>query len=421
MGGKVGGRLFAGVLTAVAMSVAVTVPGAAVAATTPPDVWSSDAAGGGHTYANTGETAISSTSAAKLKAAWKTTNGSSFVAPAVVGGVAYHAINPGNANDQSTVVASSVRTGARLWSVSLPESEYYRGQSVSGGVAVLPFEGWHRLGGVTAVDLSTHKVLWSRSRPASTIDPGNDDGTGGPVAVDSGNAYLLAGNNDLTAYNLKTGALLWHLDPSAGVKAIAAGGGRLYTGGYPSGGGPGLVAYNGSTGKKEWTAPGLYGQPAVDGSVVLAPTYQGVGSVAAAGCAASTCKLTWSESFGAQPDSIVIGAATPTTFFVAFEPTSSDTGRLKRISTTTGTVQWTYRTPQPLGQVPIRAGNTVWVLTDIHTVKGWSVSTTASAALKTITLPSADDGVVGGIADAGGSLLVDIFAGDLTAYRIPGS
>lgn len=342
----------------------------------------------------------------------------SLVAPAVVGRVLYRAVNPDNANDHATFVAASARTGARLWSVTLPESQYYRGQSVADGISVLPFEGWHKLAGVTAVDLSTHKLLWSRSRPASAN--GNNDGTGGPIAVDSGRVHLLAGDDNLSAYNLKSGALLWHRDPAYHVQAIAAGGGRLYTGGSYSGAGPGLIAYDGATGQQQWTT-GLYGQPVIVGSLVPADYGTGLGAVPAAGCGAATCNRIWTKTFGAAPGSIAIGAATASSFYLAYTTTSNSTGRLMRIATSNGAVQWTYANPQPFGDAPIRAGGTVWIQTALHTVKGWSVAATGTAALKTITLPSTDNGVAGGLADANGSLLVDIFAGTLTAYRIPGS
>lgn len=413
------GRPFITVLTALAAGAALTVSAvAATAATTPPDQWTSESAGAGHTNANVGESVITPTSASKLRAAWQTGNGASFVAPAVVGGVVYRAVNPDNADDHATFIAASARTGARLWSVTLPESQYYRGQSVVNGIAVLPFEGWHKLAGVTAVNLSTHKVLWSRSRPPSAN--GNNDGTGGPVAVDSGRVYLLAGDDDLSAYDLQTGTLLWHHDPAYYVQAIAAGGGRLYTGGSYSGAGPGLIAYDGATGRQQWTA-GLYGQPVVVGSLVLADYGTGVGAVSAAGCGAGTCKRIWTRTFGAEPESIAIGAATASSFYVAYTTTSNNTGRLMRIATGSGAPQWTYANPESFGDAPIRAGGTVWIQTALHTVKGWSVAATGTGALKTITLPSADNGVGGGLADANGSLLVDIFAGALTAYRVPGS
>ncbi|HEU5270199.1 MAG TPA: PQQ-binding-like beta-propeller repeat protein [Jatrophihabitans sp.] len=391
-------------------------------AATPPDQWTSEYAGGANTSANLGEQLITAATASQLTQAWQTANGADFVAPAIVNGVVYHVINAGNASIPGQFVAVSARTGAQLWSTALPPyAWYYRGQTIAGNIALLPFEGIHELGGITAVDLTSHAVLWSRSRPPSTTNPSNDDGTGGPIAVDSGRVFLNAGNNAISAYDINTGALLWQLDPPDGVRGIAAAGGRLYTGGFPSYPGPGLAVYDGATGKQLWTSPYLYGIPVVVGSYVVVPTAQGVAAVAAAGCGKSVCPRIWSAGItDANPQAILIGGATSSTLFVTATLTDN-TARLIRLNTSTGARQWTVNLAQPSGEVPIRAGDTVWVMANANAVIGWSATATTSTHLRKISLPSNSYGAVGGLAAAGGSLVVDVWPYTLTAYRVPGT
>jgi outer membrane protein assembly factor BamB len=397
-------------------------PAVAAGATTPPDQWTSEYAGGANTSTNSGEQLITPSTAPQLTQAWQFSNGATFVAPAIVNGVVYHVANAGNASIPAQFIALSARTGAQLWSTALPTDVwYYRGQTVAGNIALLPFEGLHARGGITAVDLTTHAVLWSRSRPPSTTDPSDDDGTGGPIAVDSGRVYLDAGNSALSAYDINTGALLWQLDPPDGIRGIAAAGGLLYTGGYVSYPGPGLAAYDGATGKQRWTSPYLYGMPVVTGNYVVVPTAQGVAAVAAGGCGQAVCPRIWSAGItDANPQSILIGGATSSTLFVT-ATLSDNTARLIRLNTTTGARQWTVNLAEPSGEIPIRAGDTVWVMANANAVIGWSATATTSTHLRKISLPSNSYGTTGGLAAASGSLIVDVWPYTLTAYRVPGT
>lgn len=410
------------VLAAVLLAPLLVWVGSEAAAATVPDQWVSEYAGGQNTSTNAGEQVISAANAPQLSQAWQVASGGTFVAPAIVDGVVYQAVNSANASVAGSFVALSARTGQQLWSIPLePNAQYYRGQTISGGIALLPFEGWHQLGGITAINLATHQVLWSRSRPPSITNPGNDDGTGGPIVVDSGRVYLIAGNNDLSAYDIQTGALLWHLDPPDGIRGIAAAGGTLYTAGYPSAAGPGLAAYNGAGGSLSWTSPGLDGIPVVVGNTVLAPTAQGVAAVAAAGCGQASCPRLWSAGItNANPQDILIGGADSNTFFVS-ATLSDNTARLMRFGTATGTRQQTINLAQPSGEIPIRVADTVWLMANSNEVIGWPAGSTSSTPLKRIYLPANSYGTVGGLAAASGSLIVDVWSAGLTAYRVPGT
>lgn len=417
-------RALRSALTAVLLAplLVVSSGGSAAAATAAPDQWLSEYAGGQNTSTNAGEQLIGTATAAKLAQAWQVTNGGTFVAPAIVNGVVYQAVNSGDGTVTSSFVALSAKTGQQLWSTLLePTARYYRGQTIVGNVALLPFEGWHELGGITAVDLTTHRVLWSRSRPQSTTDPSSDDGTGGPIVADSGRVYLIAGDNDLSAYDIQTGGLLWHLDPSVSIRGFAAAGGRLYTGGYPNYPGPGLTTYDGATGAQLWTSPGLYGIPVAVGNTLLVPTAGGVAAVAAAGCGQAVCPRLWSAGIAdAYSESILIGGADQNTFY-ATASLVDRTARLIRFSTTTGARQQTINLAEPSSEIPIRVADTVWLMANADEVIGWSATGTSSTPLRRLYLPSNAEGVAGGLAAASGSLVVDVWASGLVGYRVPGA
>lgn len=389
----------------------------------PPDVWASEYAGVGGPSSNEGEHLLSAASVPRLATAWQQATPGGFVAPAIVNGVVYHAANVDDAGNHGELVASSAKTGARLWSVALPaNAKYYRGQTVVGNLVVLPFEGWQQLGGITAVSITTRKVVWSRTRPASA-DPRNDDGTGGPIVVDSGRVYLDAGNDALSAYNVTTGALLWHMNPSSGwVQGMAAAGGLLYTAGQAGASqDPGLIVYNGATGKLAWKSPNLVGIPVVVGGRVVVPSYQGVAGLAATGCGHTTCTPLWSTSLpDSEPGQILLGAADAHTIFVAAS-FSDRTSRVERLSVATGKLQWSAKLSVLSVGVPIRAGNTVWVSADGDALLCWSVTATTGTPLRRIAETSNMYGVVQGLAAAAGSLVVESWPDTLTAYRVPGT
>ncbi len=98
-----------------------------------------------------------------------------------------------------------------------------------------------------------------------------------------------------------------------------------------------------------------------------------------------------------------------------------NTSRLIRLSTSTGVRQWTVNLSRPSGEIPIRAGDTVWLMINANAVRGWSVTATTATPLRTIALPDNSYGTAGGLAAANGSLVVDVWPSTLTAYRVPGT
>ncbi len=139
-----------------------------VASAAPVDSWPSADAGAGQARYNAGESVITPANAGRVQRAWAAQPASGMsAAPAVVSGVAYHVVGTGNVFKPGSFTATSVRTGATLWTVRLPVGvQYLDGVSVSGRRAVISFDGHDRPGGVLAVDLPTRRVAWTRSLPA---------------------------------------------------------------------------------------------------------------------------------------------------------------------------------------------------------------------------------------------------------------
>jgi outer membrane protein assembly factor BamB len=200
------------------------------AAAAVPDQWAATYGSAANTGTNAGERAVTAATAKRLQPSWRVTGGARSVSPVIVGNVVYQAVNGYAGDDPSYLEARDVRTGKRLWRLRLPHGlgdAYLNGPSVSGTVLVLPYAGGnHRRSGLTAVDIRTRKVLWTRSR--SPFDAQDTSGTGGPAVVDGGRIHLLAGL-DLSSYDLRTGRALWRKKaPGRGFGAIAAAGGKLY-------------------------------------------------------------------------------------------------------------------------------------------------------------------------------------------------
>ena len=401
----------------------------ASAATTPPDVWSSPSGRVGNPGTNTGEHIIGTSNAAQLKPAWVAGENTESVAPAIVNGLAYRIVNPGKADEHSQLQALSAKTGAELWSSTLPaHRRYLYGETIVNQMVLLPFAGDNVLNGVTGIDMNTHKIVWSRARPASRTDPGNDDGTSSRLAVNQGRLYLY-GNTVLCALNVYTGAIVWRREVPGFIQGIAASGDRVSTAGFHDTAAPagGLKVYNGETGVLEWTAPDAYNTPVVVGARVIVPNEDRVSAFSTAGCGAMTCSPLWTTKIGnAYPAYTTIGGADASTLFVD-GPSVGDTPltNLARLSTTTGKLQWQVTLPDSYSAVaPIRAGNMVWQTVETgqtERLMGWSVTATSSKPVATITVQPSDDGDDGNLSDADGTLIVANLNRSMTAYRIPGT
>ncbi|MGI8591100.1 MAG: PQQ-binding-like beta-propeller repeat protein [Nakamurella sp.] len=415
------------ILSTVGFLVASSVPAGATT-TTPPDTWTSAYSGVGNPGTNESEHVITAATASRLKPAWVADQNTEAVAPAIVDGVVYRIVNPGNVHEHGNLQALSVRTGAKLWSVTLPANRsYYYGETVVNQMVLLPFAGYTMLNGITAVDMNTHKIAWNRTRPRSRTNPGNDDGTSNPLVVNRGRAYVY-GNTVLSAFNVYTGAIVWRREVTGYIQGIAASGDRVFTAGFHGSNPPaGLNVYNGESGALEWTAPNAYHDPVVVGSRVIVPNDERVSAFATAGCGQPTCAPLWTTKIGnAYPPWLSIGGADAHTLFVD-GPSEGSTPltTLQRLSTTTGKLQWQVTLPDSYSAVPpIRAGNVVWETVDPHqteTLMGWSVTATTATPVASIQVQPHDNGDDGSLSAADGTLIVSNLNSSMTAYRIPGT
>src|SRR4051812_19600153 len=117
---------------------------------------------------NPGETTITPSSAPKVTQAWNTTWASyGPTAPTVVDGVVYYLHRFLNVNDPNALVAASAKTGKTLWQVplSLTNTYWYQdGVTVAGHLALMSFQVPGTFGaGLMAVDLTTHRIAWTRT------------------------------------------------------------------------------------------------------------------------------------------------------------------------------------------------------------------------------------------------------------------
>jgi|GEM_PF-1616400 len=400
----------------------------------PPDRWLSTLGTAGGTSTNAGEHVLTPATAGSLAVRWQLAEPTSgglpeyggYAAPSVLDGVAYHPYSRYSAPQGGRLVASSVTTGAELWSTPLPARpdtgrSYVFGQAISGNLVVVPYTGWHEPGGLVAVNRSTRTIAWSASRPAAS-PPAGDSSVGGPVVVDGGRAYLQAGEDAVVAYRLTDGALLWQDPRPDYVTGVAAANGQVVTTSDDGG----LVVYDGATGARLWSSPWGNGTPVIAGGRIFVSTAGGyVAAFRAAGCGVAVCDPLWTTRVpSAATGTVAVGAADSATVFVSatiLSPTGPNTGAVLRLSAVSGRVAWRSGTLRESVSRPVRLGDTVWVLVFGDTLMGWSATATGPGPLRVLKEPDNALGVVAAISGASGSLLVQSWPRTLTAYRVPGT
>jgi hypothetical protein len=421
-------------VAAAALAVAVALVSAGTepaAASNGVDSWPSQYGGPGNTTFNAGESVLTTSTATRVTQAWSLDDyAGSYVAPAVAAGVAYHVDGPGPVtNYTNRFTATAVRTGATSWTLQLPVGDQFlHGMTVVGRLAVMPFNGNRTAGGVLAVDLQARRIAWTSSLPPSSI-AGQGNAATGYLAADTTRAYVGGSSNVINAFRLSDGALLWtapytYTSQSGGLHAvngIAVGSGAVFTGGDE-----GIVAYDAASGRRLWNVPGYTYTPMVTGGRVYAATSVGVLAVSAGGCGGPTCRVLWSKALGTLAYPPQIGGANGTTLFATFTRTApSAAAVVARLSASTGAVQWSATTGLSFDQ-PVRAGNVLWVRNwyrqgDVteYRLLAYGASTTGTKPLRSI--PGAGRSIGGGVAVAGGTVIVQLWPGTLAGFRAPGT
>lgn len=403
--------------TPVAVPVTVSASGSSTVGT--PDAWTSPRGGAGNASANLGETQISSVTAPTLTRAWtRPANYAGFYSVTIVDGVAYTTKASGNALVPWHLVAFDVRTGTRLWQLVLPLGSYYRGVTVSGRTAVLPYDGHTYPGGVIAVDLATRRVLWNtdlgfaaNGMPNTVVET---------ATVDAGRVVMGTGNG-LSAFDLAKGGLLWSRDFAypRPLFGYAAAGGVVYAGSY------GVLALDGATGRVLWQGDDGIGQPVIADGHVIVPSVSAVSGYLLGGCGAANCHPQWQAPLGpGSYEGPVLGGAGNGTVFAAYVNRSESpfTSRLLRIDTSTGAVEWKVPLAGISGLVLGRAGDLVWTTTP-NQAGGTRLTAYAATGARTTPVTSfrepGDGTYPQGFAIADGSLVLSELNDGLFAFRVP--
>jgi outer membrane protein assembly factor BamB len=257
---------------------------------------------------------------------------------------------------------------------------------------------------------------------------GNEQTT--QLVTDGTRAFVGGAGYAVNAYRLSDGAHLWSVpfenDSQGGIVAptgMAASNGVLYTGSHQS-----ITARSGATGRQLWVVPGGFEAPVVAGGRVFAPTPTGVAAAAAGGCGAPVCPLLWRRVLGQLNYPAQLGGADGSTLFAAYlVPGGSEgIGHLTRLSAVTGAVQWSATAGNTFDR-PARAGNVIFVRNwyrNAQNLAGYRLlaySATATGPGYLRAIPNAGAGDGGGVAVAGGSVLVKVWSGPLIGYRVPGT
>lgn len=407
------------VLTAVvAVGMAVLAPHAPASAAAP-DTWTAPYGDGGNTRYNPGETGITAATAARVSTAWMTDiRSSSPAAPPVVDGAALRVVSPDGVFHPSRLTGMSPVTGETLWSVELPASaQYQSGVTVVGSLAVVPFRGWQRAGGVIVVDLQTRGIRWVSELPPSTIS-WSDNSIAGRAYSDGERIYLSGSSNGINAFRLSDGALVWTAPvtfDSRGVPhrvdSLALGDDVVFTGGES------LIAYEAATGRRLWSAAATR-MPVVAAGQVDASRVGAVVAFPAAGCGRATCDPLWTAQLRDPfSDDFEIAGADADELFVTYDNV------IARLSAATGRVEWSA-TAGRATVGPVRAGGMIWLNNEYddngtiaQRILGFSTSATGSAPLRAIPLTSNLRGFPQNLGVAAGTLFQQL-NGHMVGYRV---
>lgn len=243
-------------------------------------------------------------------------------------------------DSRAGLVATSLQSGAALWSISL-EPEFDRGGAISGGGLAY---GGGRLfattgfGELVAIDPASGAVQWRQRLGA---------GIGAPTVV-GGDVYVVSRDNRAWSIAADTGRLQWEL-PAVGSGAVLAGGAApAISGGtviFPFGSGE-LVGVTRASGVRSWgtvvaggrlgvaysSISDITGDPVVVGGTV----YAGNQSGRVVALNASTGARRWTASEGSYSPVLVAGG---NLFFV------SDRNELIRLDASDGSRVWGTELP----------------------------------------------------------------------------
>ncbi|OJF13806.1 outer membrane protein assembly factor BamB family protein [Couchioplanes caeruleus] len=202
--------------------------GALAAAAAPPENWTQDGYGPGHTFYNPSESVINSSTVAKLKTRWTVTPKAAVdscplnpVAPIVAGGRMY-VLEP----DGNGVGAYDTRTGKRLWAYFAGYLEA-TGLAVSGDTVVVTdiacYSNSNYDSNVIGLDAATGAERWSSLTAWTTDTVVADQGT---VVVSGYCGTCDDADHGVEAFRISDGASLWSR-PNAVLAGPVARNGRI--------------------------------------------------------------------------------------------------------------------------------------------------------------------------------------------------
>jgi PQQ-like domain len=341
-----------------------------------PDQYASSKGGPGNTKNNSAETNLAPFNAGGLHSAWNANQVgvASQGSPALVDGIAYVA---GRIPGQSAgvLLAADAQTGQTLWMAATPNClSQGDGLTISAGMAFIGCgnsisSSGDRGGIVVAVDLSSHRQVWSR-KISSGWEPAISVADGMVFTT----TYSGTGDEDATILALdgQTGQVRYQIDGESRAnrfmvakdgQLVVSSDSTLTTSGYVP---ASLKVYDSATGALRWTGTGdhVFGGLTVDAGHILLTDSKGVSEWSEGGCGRSTCAPTWTTPLTGPSDVdacyLQPGGADGHTLAVTLSCTR---GRIVLVNESTGAIVNTI--PMALGDVvregAVRSGNLLWV------------------------------------------------------------
>jgi PQQ-like domain len=337
-----------------------------------PDQYASSQGGPGSTLENPSESALTPANVAGLHPAWNANQmaTTSFASPAIVDGIAYI---PGRVPGQASgeLLAADAHTGQTLWTAPMDCNTPMYGLTVSIEMAFIgcynSVAGTGATGGVViAVDLSSHKQVWSRKISVGGV---GELSVADGMVITFGQSDPGSQNSSTLGLDAYTGQLRYQIpDPGPIGLTYTAKDGQLVIAS-----GPNFKVYNDATGSLLWTGVGPdtglaltldAGRILGSGAGVLSEWPEG-------GCSKATCAENWTTTFKAASDPRTCatqpggadGHTIAMTVMCSQEGVDLASSHIVLVDESTGAIANTI--PMPAGQMvsagAVRSGNLLWV------------------------------------------------------------
>ena len=347
-----------------------------------------------HTRVNPYEKILTSANVSKLVLAWKTpTGGGIGSAATVANGIVYINSNSGN-SPNGYMYALNVNTGVMLWKAYIGSYDFGCAPTVANGVVYMgSFDD-----NLYAFNSRTGAPLWkapTRGRIGSS-----------PTLV-NGVIYVGSDDGKLYAFNASNGTYIWSVPTGSDIRSSpAVANGLVYVGSDDHK----LYAINADNGAIRWISP-TGGQVSSSPAVVNGVVYVGSADHTFYAFNANTGAVLWTKSTGGN----IMSSPAVANGVVYI---GSEDGKLYAFDAAKGTQLWTASTGGGIGSSPTIANGVLYIGSNDHKLYAFNASGCGSVSCSPLWTASTGDQVVSSPTVANGVVYIGSNDGNLYAFHL---